>query len=142
MKIILIAFLLLSASLRINAQQEDSVTTDVTWDQIQEKISIGRQYTIVFLKAGPVRQQLPEEELEKLQIAHLKYLFSLKEQGKLPLFGPFTQSGDLRGICIFNLTDKTAIQALMDKDPHVKSGRLIYEMHPWFGLPGDQLPDK
>lgn len=142
MRVVLFAIVIMLPCLRVNGQHADSVVAEVTWQQILEKVSTGRAYTLVILKEGPSREQLPKDEMEKQQKAHLTYLFTLKAQGKLPLFGPCTGSQAIRGICIFNVTDEAEVRRLIDKDPNVQSGRLTYEVHPWFGIPGDQLPEK
>lgn len=139
MRISLILSIIL-ISFHLKAQVQDSTQAE-SWDQIRKEISKGKQYTIVFLKTGPGSAEQPPGQVEKQQVEHLKYLFSLKAQGKLPLFGPFLQSGDLRGICIFTSGDQAEVKKLIENDPHVKAGQLIYEMHPWFGIPGDRLPE-
>ena len=113
--------------------------TTITDQYVQHTISSGRQFVIAILKAGP-NQSIQEDSLEDEQMDHLKYLFTLREKGKLPIFGPFYNSGDLRGFCIFNTTSEAEVKELLDADPHVKSGYLVYELHSWFGIPGDTLP--
>jgi len=46
----------------------------------------------------------------------------------------------LIGILIVNHTDKQKVAALMDADPHIKSGHLIYEVYDFFTIPGQQIP--
>lgn len=113
--------------------------TPITDHYVQHIITTGRQFMVAILKAGP-NQSIQEDSLENEQMAHLKYLFTLREEGKLPVFGPFYNSGDLKGFCIFNTTSEAEVKSLMDADPHVKSGYLIYEVYSWFGIPGDTLP--
>lgn len=126
----------------VEAQVSDTSRHEVTLKYIQDQISKGKQYTIVLLKASNATEQRSSQELEAQQTEHLKYLFSLKAQGKLPVFGPFVRSGELRGICIFNSADEAEVKRLIESDPHVKSGRLVYEIHPWFGIPGDCLSER
>ncbi len=111
----------------------------VTDDYVQHTIGKGRQYILVILKTGK-SSGLDEAEQAKEQEAHLKYLFTLKEQGKLPIFGPFYNAGELEGLCIFNSDNQEEVKSLMEEDPHVKSGQLIYEIHQWFSFPGFALP--
>ena len=113
--------------------------TPITDQYVQHMITTGKQYVVAILKAGP-NQSIQEDSLENEQMAHLKYLFTLRETGKLPIFGPFYNSGDLMGFCIFNTTSEAEVKNIMDADPHVKSGYLVYEVHSWFGIPGDTLP--
>lgn len=115
--------------------------TPITDHYVQHMITTGRQYMVAILKAGP-NQSIQEDSLENEQMDHLKYLFTLRDKGMLPIFGPFYNSGDLREFCIFNTSSKAEVKSLMDADPHVKSGYLVYEVHSWFGIPGDTLPKK
>ena len=109
---------------------------EVSDDAVKQRISKAKAYTFVMLK----RTLASTPELGKRnQIAHLKYLQKLKEEGKLPLYGPLTDNGEIRGICIFNLSDLDAVKKLIEEDPHIKSGHLTYELHPYFGIPGDGL---
>jgi len=70
---------------------------------------------------------------------YLRHLFSLRAEGKLLVNGPVMDDSDLRGIGIFNITDKEEVKKLLDADPAVKACRLRYEIHPWFRIPGDAL---
>ncbi len=45
----------------------------------------------------------------------------------------------VKGISLFNTTDKEEVKRLSEADPAVQAGRLIYEIYLWFGLPGDCL---
>ncbi len=55
------------------------------------------------------------------------------ESGKMVLFGPFTDDGDMRGLFFYNVATLEAAQELVDSDPAVKAGRLRIELHPWWG---------
>lgn len=104
-------------------------------DDIRKKISKGKQYCLLIYKKGTNYQSANDE----LQMAHLKHLFKLREEGKLLLNGPVVDNSDIRGIGIFNTADIENVKLLVEADPAVQSGRLIFELFPWFGLPGDML---
>ncbi len=72
---------------------------------------------------------------------HPHYLFQLHAEGKLLINGPVVDDPDLRGMSIFNTTDKEQVQKLSEDDPAVKAGRLVYEIYSWFGIPGQCLPE-
>ncbi|MGA2820452.1 MAG: YciI family protein [Anaerolineales bacterium] len=112
---------------------------EITDETIRKKVASGRQYTAFLYKTGPHRD-LPPAEADRLQMEHLRHLFWLRAEGKLLLNGPVTDEGSLRGIGIFAATDEDEVRQLLEEDPAVKAGRLIYEIHPWFGIPGDGLP--
>ncbi len=91
-----------------------------------------KRYVMAMLKSGPNRSQ-SEEEAERLQRAHLDNIGRLAEEGKLVLAGPFLEEGALRGIYIFNVTSVEEAKALTESDPAIKAGRLVMELHPWYG---------
>ena len=112
---------------------------DITDEFVKEKVKTGRQYCLRIYKAGPHRDQ-PQEEADRIQREHLRYLFQLHAEGKLLINGPIDDPV-LRGISIFDTTDKEEVKRLSDADPAVKSGRLVYEIYKWFGIPGQRLPE-
>jgi uncharacterized protein YciI len=114
------------------AKNTDTVT--------QNAISSRRQYCIRLYKAGPNRNQ-PPDEAEKIQIEHLRYLSRLRAEGILLINGPIIDDPKLKGIAIFKTTDEEEVKRLSDGDPAVRAGRLVYEIYHWFGLPGDCLPE-
>lgn len=130
-----VLFLLMTGIVNIASAQK----TTVSQEYIRQQISKGRQYCLAFLKRGP-KQSTDTLAIKRDQDKHLEYLFSLKKQGKLPIFGPLFEESNLRGVCIFNIADKDSVKKLLDADPHIKSGRLSYEIYRWFGIPGDSLP--
>jgi uncharacterized protein len=113
---------------------------EITDEFIQKMIASGKQYCVRFYKAGPNRNQ-PSSEAEQIQREHLRYLLQLRAEGKLLINGPIIDAPELKGMSIFNTTDKEEVKRLSDGDPAVKAGRLVYEIYHWFGLPGDCLPE-
>jgi uncharacterized protein YciI len=111
----------------------------VTDEFIKSTIASGKQYCMSFYKAGPHRNQ-PPAEAEKLQMEHLRHLFRLRAEGKLLVNGPITDDEELRGVSIYATSDKEDARRLLEAAPAVKAGRLTYEIHSWFGIPGDRLP--
>ena len=91
-----------------------------------------RQYVMAFLKAGPNRDQDSTTAAE-LQRAHLANISRLAEEGKLVLAGPFMDDGEIRGIYIFDVKTNDEARKLTETDPAIKAGRLIMELHPWYG---------
>lgn len=112
----------------------------ITMGDIQQQISKGKPYVLLLLKIGPTPSgETPEDE--KRQMEHLQHLFKLKQQGKLPLFGPVSdENSNLRGIGIFDLPSVEEAEKLIKNDPHIQGGYLSYELYPWFGIRGDTLP--
>lgn len=91
-----------------------------------------RQYVMAFLKAGPNRNQDSTQAVE-LQRAHRANIERLAKEGKLVLAGPFMDDGKLRGIYIFNVATVEEAEELTKTDPAIKAGRLVMELHPWYG---------
>ncbi len=91
-----------------------------------------RQYVMAFLKAGPNRDQ-DSSEAAALQRAHLDNIIRMAEEGQLVLAGPFLDQGDIKGIYIFAVNSVEEAEELTKTDPAVKAGRLIMELHPWYG---------
>lgn len=90
------------------------------------------KYVMAFLKRGPNRSQDSVTAAE-LQKAHLENINRLAKQGKLVLAGPFMDDGEIRGIYIFDVESIEEARSLTQSDPAIKAGRLVMELHPWYG---------
>jgi uncharacterized protein YciI len=117
-----------------------SKKAEITDEFIQKASDSGKQYCLRLYKAGPKRDQ-PPEEADRIQMEHLRYLFQLRAQGKIVINGPIIDDSGLSGMAIFNTTDNEEVKRLSDGDPAVKAGRVVYEVYHWYGLPGDCLPE-
>jgi uncharacterized protein YciI len=97
-------------------------------------------YHIFLLKKGPSWTADETPEVEYLQQQHLANLRRLGEMGKLVLNGPlldsFATSGDIRGIGVLKTGTMAEACELLDTDPMVKVGRLVYEVHAWIVVRG------
>lgn len=91
-----------------------------------------KPYVMAFLKAGPERSQ-DKETAAALQKAHLENIMRMAEEGTLVLAGPFLDQGEVRGIYIFNVATVEEAEALTRTDPAIQAGRLVMELHPWYG---------
>lgn len=108
-------------------------------DWIMQKVATGKPFTLLFLIAA---KDAPEDEAlaDRLQMGHLAHLFNLEQQGAISIFGPVINDARLRGMVVFNTTDKEQIKALMADDPYIQGGYLAYELLDWFSIPGQTLP--
>src|ERR1700741_871405 len=61
-----------------------------------------KQYVMAFIKAGPNRSS-DSTERARLQMAHLKNIMKMADEGKLVVAGPFMDDQPIRGIYIFNV---------------------------------------
>jgi uncharacterized protein YciI len=91
-----------------------------------------KQYVIAFLKEGPHRLTDSAARM-KLQMAHLKNIGRLADEGKLIIAGPFLDDQPLKGIFIFNVPTIEEAKKLTETDPAIRAGSLIMELHPWYG---------
>ena len=112
--------------------------SEITPEFIESEIAMGKKYTMVFLKKGPNRDH-DEKTANEIQMAHLKHLFSLRQKGILLINGPILDDNEIRGVGIYNLVNKDEVLAIASADPAVKAGRLVVEVHEWFGQPGASL---
>jgi uncharacterized protein YciI len=91
-----------------------------------------KQYVMAFLKAGP-NQSMDSTRAANLQRAHLDNIGRLAEEGKLILAGPFMDSGEMRGIYVFDVRTIEEARELTETDPAIEAGRLEMELRPWYG---------
>lgn len=91
-----------------------------------------KTYVMAYLKRGPNRPT-NKAEASKLQEAHMANISRLAESGKLVLAGPFLDTGQVRGIYIFDVRTVEEAAALTASDPAIKYGSLVMELHPWYG---------
>jgi uncharacterized protein YciI len=91
-----------------------------------------KTYYVVILKTGPYRNQ-DSTETARIQAAHLANMGKMHDDKKLVLAGPFLDESPLAGIFIFDVATHEEANKLASSDPAVIAGRLIYEIHPWYG---------
>jgi uncharacterized protein YciI len=89
-------------------------------------------YTFVLLRSGPRADQFSEEELERLQDAHLTHLDAMRRRGALLLAGPFREQPDesLRGFAIY-ATGVEETRTLVEADPSIQAGRMEADVMIW-----------
>jgi uncharacterized protein YciI len=94
----------------------------------ENKIS---QYWFVMLIKGNNRTQ-DSATAASIQDGHMANINRLYNEGKLKVTGPFGDDGNWRGIFIFDCASKEEVEKLLGTDPAIASGRLAYELHPWY----------
>lgn len=98
-------------------------------------------YVMGLLRRGPASGTGTKEEQQKVQEGHMANIRKMAATGKLIVAGPITDGGDLRGIFIFKAASPDEVRAMVEEDPAIKAGRLIYELHPWFAASGLRVND-
>ena len=114
----------------------DDYKTTITDELMRQRISATRNYCIVILKAGPKKN---EEGAEKIIWEHGRRNFALRADGVLSIVCPISDGSNVSGIGIFNAPVEE-VKKIMDEDPAVQAGVLLYELHACRSFPGDSLP--
>ena len=109
--------------------------TVITDEFMHLSLAKTKSYCIVIIKAGPKKQ---EPGVNKIIWEHGRRNFVLREEGLLSIVCPITDDSELAGVGIFNLNVEET-KKIMDDDPAVQAGVLIYEVDPCRGFPGDSL---
>lgn len=122
----LLAFLLWAKAPSIKAQQTFSDTPKM------------KQYWLVLLLKGSNRTQ-DSLTAEKIQEGHIANIRRLGNEGVLVMAGPMGYDRDLRGIFILDAKDSATAASYVNTDPAVKSGRLRFELHPWWTQTGTYI---
>ncbi len=94
-----------------------------------------KQYYFVMLTIGNNRTQ-DSATAQEIQKAHLENIGRLAKAGKIVVAGPFGDDGNWRGIFIFDAATKEEVEQLLQSDRAISSGRLAYEIHPWWTQTG------
>ena len=94
-----------------------------------------KQYWLVLLFSGAKRSQ-DSVTAAKIQQAHMNNIERLAAEGKIIMAGPMGDRGDLRGIFIMDGKDSTEIAGHIKVDSAIVTGRLRFEIHPWWTAKG------
>ena len=101
-----------------------------------------KQYWFVLLTEGKNRTQ-DSATAAKIQDGHMANINRLYYEGKLKVAGPFGDEGNWKGIFIFDCNTKEEVEKLLNTDPAVAAGRLVYEIHSWWtAATGSFVPGK
>lgn len=131
--LLLLIFLVFVLTCSCNPDPAKNKDSDVDLAQKYGADDMGmKRYVMAFLKRGPNRSQ-DSATAADLQKAHMANINRLAQEGKLILAGPFLDDGDIRGIFLFDLESVEEARALTETDPAIQAGRLIMELHPWYG---------
>jgi uncharacterized protein len=95
-------------------------------------------YTVVISRSGPRADEYSEEELDRLQAAHIAHLNAMRERGALLAGGPFDDQEDetFRGLGIYG-TGLEETRQLVALDPSMQAGRMRAEIVSWLTPRGE-----
>src|SRR5436853_6324920 len=110
--------------------------TNITDEFMLQMMATVKRYCVVILKAGPKRNM---EGADKIIWEHGRRNFVLRTQGLLSIVCPIADGSGVSGVGIFN-AGVEEVQRIMDEDPAVQAGIMVYEIHPCRSFPGDCLP--
>ena len=96
-----------------------------------------KQYWLVFLKKGLNREQ-DSISKAKIQEAHIANIERLAAEKVIIMAGPmgYTYPNDLQGIFIMDAKDSATAASYIKTDSAIITGRLIFEIHPWWTAQG------
>src|SRR5258707_14221026 len=116
--------------------EDNSMTTTITDEFMQQMLSTTKNYCIVILKAGPKRN---EDGVEKFIWEHGRRNFALRADGVLSIVCPISDGSNVMGVGIFNAPVEE-VKKIRDEDPVVQPAVIVYEMHACRSFPGASLP--
>jgi uncharacterized protein YciI len=111
--------------------------TAITNEFMQEMLTKVKPYFVVVLKRGPQQDQ---PDAQQIQWEHIRRNFSLREEGILHIVCPVTEEkNDVLGFGVLEAASAEAAAEIMDGDPAVQAGRIVYEVYACMSFPGDAL---
>lgn len=97
-----------------------------------------KQYWLVMLLSGTSRDH-DKETAARIQAAHIANIVRLHAEGKLVMAGPMGYDRDLRGIFILDAKDSATAATYVKTDSAFITGRLRFEIHPWWTQTGTYI---
>lgn len=94
-----------------------------------------KQYWLVTLLRGANRTH-DKATATRIQAAHIANIEKLHREGYIVMAGPMGYDKDLRGIFIMDAKDSATVSNLVMQDSAVITGRLRFEIHPWWTQTG------
>jgi uncharacterized protein YciI len=95
-------------------------------------------YTAVLSRSGPRADAYSEEELDRLQAAHIAHLTAMRQRGALLAGGPFDNQEDetFRGLGVYG-TSLEETRELVALDPSMQAGRMRADVVTWLTPRGE-----
>lgn len=131
MKKLALTFLIVCVVQIVGIQAQNKSDSQLAKPKLESQI---RKYWFVMLLKGENRNQ-DSATAAKIQQAHLANINRLYNEGKIKVAGPFGDNGNWLGIFIFDCETKEEVETLLKTDLAVSSGRLAYDVRPWYTAP-------
>lgn len=97
-----------------------------------------KQYWLVTLLRGTNRTH-DKATAGRIQAAHIANIERLHKEGYIVMAGPMGYDKELRGIFIMDAKDSATVSKLVMQDSAVITGRLRFEIHPWWTQTGTYI---
>jgi uncharacterized protein YciI len=99
-----------------------------------------KQYWLVMLLKGSNRTH-DKATAQRIQTKHIANIERLAAEGKIIMAGPmgYTYDADLRGLFIMDAKDSATAASYVKTDSAVITGRLRFEVHPWWTQTGSYI---
>jgi uncharacterized protein YciI len=96
-----------------------------------------KQFWLVMLLKGTNRTH-DKVTAQRIQAAHIANIDRLAAEGKIVMAGPmgYKHDADLRGIFIMDAKDSITAASYVATDSAIITGRLRFELHPWWTQTG------
>jgi len=92
------------------------------------------RFELVIFRRPHARAEIPDEQAEQIQSAHLAHLAAMHDAGHMRVAGPFDEQPDeaMRGMCIYRTGSIERTRELAQSDPAVIAGRLAVDVMYWY----------
>jgi uncharacterized protein YciI len=124
--------LLLTSALGVTAQKDKPLYDSLLAKKLGADDYGMKVYVMALLKRGPNRSH-DSTTAATIQAGHMKNIERMAKEGKLVIAGPFEDDWEVRGIYIFDVATIEEAQKLTATDPAIIAGRLVMELHQWYG---------
>jgi uncharacterized protein YciI len=88
-----------------------------------------KYYFVMLLKGAKLDQD--KATLTKMMEGHLEYMEKLAGERTGLVDGTFMDGGTWRGFMLVRAKSIDDVKAVVENDPVVQAGRVVYEIHPW-----------
>ena len=132
-----IAIITFSVACNDHSDKPSSPVAHSAADTTKDTAEFGemKTYWMVFLLKGPNRTH-DSATSARIQAAHLANIDRLHKEGKIVMAGPMGYNKDLRGIFIMDCKDSAEAASYIATDSAIITGRLRFEIHPWWTAKG------
>ncbi|MGB0952694.1 MAG: YciI family protein [Planctomycetota bacterium] len=139
--LLLTPFLLLPACQNMEVQESAAATPETA----EEEAMAMQRYWFGMIYPGPrYHDDVDPEELATIQAGHMARIGELADSGEMALAGPFEVDPEAErpfvGLFLYDVETREEAEALAASDPAVQAGRLVVEVHAWWGVSGLTYP--